>query len=483
MSNERRYPQHVAPSTQHSLPRLVIAGAASGVGKTTIATGLIAALRRRGLAMQPFKAGPDYIDPSYHTLAAGVPSRNLDGWLLPHDRVRACFAHAMRDADLAIIEGMMGLYDGLDYRTETGSTAEIAKLLDAPVVVVLDASAQARSAAATALGFLRFDPTLRIAGYITNRVGGAGHARGVAAAIEDATGLPVFGGVPRAEAVAIPERHLGLTPSDERGAGASLSAALADLITDSCDLDALIACARDAPLVDSIDAALPESVITRVRGEMRHPIIAVARDRAFSFYYEDNLDLLRLVGATIVPFSPLADAHLPAGTAGVYIGGGFPEMYAAELAANVPLRREVAAAVGGGMPCYAECGGLMYLTEALVDANGTRHPMVGLLPGYAAMREHWPRIGYTTVRALRDTPLLRVREEARGHEFHSSTWHDIPADAPRAYTVQGTHGEAAVPEGYAAGNLLASYVHLHFWAMPALAARFVAACEGLSAEC
>lgn len=450
--------------------RIVLAGSASNVGKTTLAVGLIAALRRRGLAIQPFKVGPDYIDPTYHALAAGLPSRNLDSWLLPHDRLRVCFVHATRNADVAIIEGMMGLYDGQEYRGEIGSTAEVAKLLDAPVIVVLDVTAQARSAAATALGFLRFDPAVPIAGFICNRTGGAGHYRGVKAAIEDATGLPVLGGIPQTDAVAIPERHLGLTPTGELSDGQPLIAALATLIAESCDLDALLALARDAaplaiPMEDS--SLVPKRLIPE-SGD--RPVIAVARDRAFSFYYEDNLDLLRLAGAEIVPFSPLDEALLPERTAGIYIGGGFPEVYAAELTANHRLRAEIRDAVTAGLPCYAECGGLMYLTEALVDGSG-RYPMVGLLPGNATMGGRWPKIGYTTVRALRDTPLLRAGEEARGHEFHHSTWEGIPADTPRAYTTQDGRGE--YPEGYACGNLLASYVHLHFWGMPALAARFV----------
>lgn len=457
--------------------RIVIAGSASGVGKTTVAAGLMAAFRARGLAVQPFKAGPDYLDPSYHTLAAGMPSRNLDTWLVPHDRLRACFAHAARVADLAVIEGMMGLYDGLDYGSEEGSTAALAKLLDAPVIVVLDVGAQARSAAATALGFPRFDPTVRIAGFICNRVGGPGHYGGVKRAIEEATGLPVLGGIPQRDAAAIPERHLGLTPTGERGDPRPLVAALASLIAESCDLDALIAIARRAsplPLAPENDAPLP------ITGGVR-PVIAVARDWAFSFYYEDNLDLLRLAGAEIAPFSPLADTRLPDNTAGLYIGGGYPEIYAAALAANAPMRRLLRDAIEGGMPCYAECGGLMYLTEALIDGAGARHAMVGALPGRTVMGGRWPHLGYTTVRTLRDTPLLRAGEETRGHEFHYSTWEDVPPDVPHAYMLRDARG-TCIPEGYARGNLLASYVHLHFWSAPDLAARFIAAAKG-STEC
>ncbi|MDQ2786568.1 MAG: cobyrinate a,c-diamide synthase [Chloroflexota bacterium] len=458
--------------------RIVLAGSASNIGKTTLAVGLIAALRRRGLAIQPFKIGPDYIDPTYHTLAAGLPSRNLDSWLVPHDRLRDCFAHATRNADLAIIEGMMGLYDGLDYRGEAGSTAEVAKLLAAPVVVILDVSAQARSAAATALGFQQLDPALSIAGFICNRIGGPGHYCGVKAAIEEATGLPVFGGVPQSDAVVIPERHLGLIPTGERHDLRPLVEQLAHMIAETCDLNALLALARIAPplVASGKDPALSANVAPT--GDAERPVIAIARDKAFSFYYEDNLDLLRIAGAEIVPFSPLSDAHLPNGTAGIYIGGGFPEIYAAALAANDTLRQEIHDAVTAGIPCYAECGGLMYLTGALVDAMGDRHLMVGLLPGHAMMTEGWPKLGYTTVRARRDTPILRAGEAVRGYEFHSSTWEAVPTDASHAYTVYDARGEH--PEGFVRGNLLASYVHLHFWSMPALAVRFVTMCRELA---
>jgi cobyrinic acid a,c-diamide synthase len=457
--------------------RIVLAGSASNVGKTTLAAGMIAALRRRGLTVQPFKVGPDYIDPTYHTLAAGLPSRNLDSWLVPHDRLYACFAHAVRHADVAVIEGMMGLYDGQEYRGEAGSTAEVAKLLDAPVVVILDVAAQARSAAATALGFLRFDPALRVAGFICNRTGGPGHYRGVKAAIEEATGLPVLGGMPWTDTVTIPERHLGLTPTGERGDLQALIEALTNLVSESCDIDALLALARDVPSLPASEDDMPRFTERPRRAtDAGNPVIAIARDRAFSFYYEDNLDLLRLAGATIVPFSPLNDTHLPDGTAGLYIGGGFPEEYAAALATNDALRQQLRDAVTAGMPCYAECGGLMYLTEALVDRAGHRHPMVGLLPGCAVMGGRWPHLGYTTVRALRDTPLLHAGEEARGYEFHASTWETGQTGIPHAYTTQDARG--TTPEGYARRNLLASYVHLHFGSVPALAARFVAACNG-----
>lgn len=448
-------------------PRLVIAGSASNVGKTTVVTGLIAASRARGMRVQPFKAGPDYIDPTYHTLAAGRPARNLDSWLVPRDRLLAGFERSTAGADLAVVEGVMGLFDGVGYRDEEGSTAEIANLLGAPVVVVLDVRAQARSAAATALGFQRFDPALRLAGFICNRVGSVGHYVGVKESIEAATGIPVLGGLPRADDLAIPERHLGLVPAGERERLAPSIAGLGALVEQHCDVEGLLALARDAAR-----PVAPPQVTTVASGRGDGPVIAVARDRAFSFYYEDNLDLLREYGARIVEFSPLADAGLPPGTGAIYLGGGFPELYAAELAANTPLRAAVARAVKGGLPCYAECGGLMYLTGGLLDLEGQSHPMVGLLPGEAVMQRRRAKLGYAIVRARRDTLLLRAGEETRGHEFHYSTWSGGEDDSA-PYALSPPRGGPARLEGYARGNLLVSYVHLHFGNHPELARRFV----------
>ncbi len=451
--------------------RIMLAGVSSGVGKTTLTVGLLAAFRRRGLDVCPFKAGPDYLDPTYHALAAGRPAQNLDGWLTPHERLRAAFA-AAAGGDLAIVEGVMGLYDGVDYLGEAGSSAELAKLLGLPTILVVDVRAQARSAAATVLGFQRLDPAVPLVGVIVNRVGGAAHYAGVREAIEATTGLPVLGGLPRLPD-AIPERHLGLVHAGEAGAEASARiAAIADAVAESCDLDAILALARRAaPLEPGQLPPLAAPICPR-------PTIAYARDEAFSFYYGANLDLLRRAGADVVPFSPLRDAALPPGTAALYLGGGYPELHAARLAANAPLLVAIRAALVAGLPCYAECGGLMYLTAGLTDREGDERALVGALPGRAIMRERRSHLGYVTIRALVDTPLLRAGETLRGHEFHYSTWEDLPADLPHAYVARSRRGGAERMEGYARGNLLASYVHLHFWSEPALAERFVAAARG-----
>ena len=474
-------------------PRLVIAGTHSGVGKTTLTAGLIAALSRRGLSVQPFKVGPDYIDPSYHTLAAGRSCRNLDTWMVPPNRIRSLFAHATRDVDVALVEGVMGIYDGSDYDAETGSTAEVAKLLQSPVILVLDCRSMARSAGAVALGYQQFDPDLPLAGFIANRVGSENHGRGVAAAIERATGLPVLGWLPRDAALDIPERHLGLVPTAEPGRWLDFIEAAAGCVERYLDIDRILVLARWRP-----PSALPRengeavgegsSTAAAVQGyggeglpfvspaQGRVPmVIAVARDEAFSFTYQDNLDLLEAAGASLTYFSPLWDAELPPSAMAVMLSGGFPELYADRLAANVTMQESIRRAYAQGLPIYAECGGLMYLTEALVDLEGREHAMVGLLPGRSAMSGRLT-LGYRLARAAGDSWLLADGETVRGHEFHFSVWEGRPVDLTPAYLVLPRNGEGEPrPEGAHLGNLWASYVHLHFWNKPELAVRFVAA--------
>ncbi|MHB1873190.1 MAG: cobyrinate a,c-diamide synthase [Steroidobacteraceae bacterium] len=454
--------------------RLVIAGTHSGVGKTTIAAGLMAALRRRGSTVQPFKVGPDYIDSGHHTVAAGRPCRNLDTWMMPPESVRSLFVHACRDANVAVIEGVMGVYDGAGYDEETGSTAEVAKLLQAPVILVLDASKLARSAAAVALGYRRFDPDLPLAGFLINRAGSAHHGAGVARAIEKATGLPVFGWLPRDEGLKFPERHLGLMPAAETpNTGAFVEAASA-AVTRHLDLDRLFAVARRAVSGErKVEGALfpPPSTLHPP------PIIAVARDEAFHFTYEENLELLRVAGARLSFFSPLRDAALPDGATGVILSGGFPEVHAARLAANVSMKQALRDARERGLPIYAECGGLMYLTEKIVDQGGRENDMVGLLPGRSIMGSRLT-LGYRLARTVGASWLFAVGETVRGHEFHYSQWDGRPADLPPAYALLPSSGTGETwTDGACLGNLWASYIHLNFWARPELAERFVAACR------
>ncbi|CAN5704921.1 cobyrinate a,c-diamide synthase [soil metagenome] len=447
---------------------LVIAAPHSGCGKTTLTAGLIAALCARGECVQPFKVGPDYIDPSYHTLAAGRTCRNLDSWMLPGKAYQDLFARATRDASCAMIEGVMGLYDGARYDSEEGSTAEIAKQLGASVVVVLDAAKVARTIGAVALGMQNFDPAVKIIGYIANNVASAGHGQGVATAITAATGKPCFGWVQRHPALQLPERHLGLVPTVENGDWAAFVQLAGEIVTQQIDLDALWQAIDDR---SALDIAMPAP---RIKVGER-PRIAVAQDAAFSFLYPENLELLREAGAEIVAFSPLRDPELPLGAQGVYLCGGFPELYAAQLAANQAMHAALRQAQAQQLPIYAECGGLMALTEAIIDGQGERLSMAGLLPGVSTMTTRLT-LGYRVVRALTDNWLWRAGEEMRGHEFHYSVWAERPATAPYLYEFQPhTPRHTTQLEGISVGSVVASYTHLHFLANPILAERFVQA--------
>ena len=456
------------------MKRIVIAGVQSGSGKTTIATGIMAALASRG-TVQAFKAGPDYIDPSYHTRVTGRPSRNLDTWMIQPAHVLELFRRSASGADVAVVEGVMGLYDGRTGEGDAGSTASIAKLLAAPVVLVVDAAKIARSAAAIVLGFRLFDPRVNIAGVILNRIASPRHYDAVAGPIEREAGVPVIGSVPRDPTLALPERYLGLIPATEGEVAGSFFERARRVCEQSIDLDRLQAIAASAPPLPASEGSglFPDKPCPQM---VR---IAVARDRAFSFYYEDNLDLLRAWGAEVVEFSPLADAALPAGTAGVYIGGGFPELFAAELAANLPLHAALRGAAASGMPIYAECGGLMYLGEGLTDQSGASHPMAGLIPARSRVHDGRLNLGYRELRALRDSPVRAAGDTVRAHEFH---WSVLEQALPAATSGYAVTSEAGRPDGYAAGSVLASYMHLHFAADPGIAPRFAAMARAWQAD-
>jgi cobyrinic acid a,c-diamide synthase len=412
---------------------LVIAGTHSGVGKTTVATGLMAALAKQGCSVQGWKVGPDYIDPSYHTLATGHPSRNLDTWMCSKATVRNLFARSCSDVN--VIEGVMGLFDGA--KGGKGSTAEVAKALAAPVVLVVDARSMAQSAGALVHGFATYDPALHVAGVIFNRVASESHYE----YLRESVRLPALGWVAREESIALPERHLGLVPTGERKPDIDK---LAETVSRHIDLGRLRKLSRrtrpDRP---------------RMKARPAKVTIGYALDEAFTFYYQDNLDLLRAEGAELVPFSPLRDSALPEADL-LYFGGGFPELFEKALGANTTMAQDVRE---WRKPLYAECGGLMYLS------------MVGAIPGRISMTDRLQSFGYAEATALVDTPLLQAGETVRGHEFHYSTW-DGPANA---YRVQ-KRGKERV-EGYASGNILASYVHVHFASRPSLARRLVAAAK------
>ena len=447
---------------------IVIAGVRSGVGKTTIASGVMGALSRRGLRVQPFKAGPDYIDPTYHTIACGVPSRNLDTWMLPHPVATELFHRAAGAADIAVVEGVMGVFDGHSSLDEDGSTAELAKLLDAPVILIADAGKVARSVAAEVLGYQQFDPDLRIAGVILNGVGSERHLEFCKPQIEATTGLPVVGWLPRREDLVQPERHLGLIPTVEGTVLSDWYDALNAQIEQTIDLDAIIRIAATA--------GRPSNSVSQVFPGERQPAraaIAVARDRAFSFYYQDSLDLLAAWGAEVVPFSPLDDSALPDGVGGVYLGGGFPELFAEELSRNDGMIRSIRSSIRKGVPVYGECGGLMYLGESLSDLDGRQFPMVGAIPVVSSMEGRRLHLGYREVEACAAGPLLRAGEQVRGHEFHWSVLQNPPGEESAAYRVVNQAGR---PEGFRSGSVWASYIHVHLGSRPGLASRFVDTC-------
>ncbi|WP_030720262.1 cobyrinate a,c-diamide synthase [Streptomyces sp. NRRL S-237] len=459
--------------TSFHVPRLVIAAPSSGSGKTTVATGLMAAFSERGLAVSPHKAGPDYIDPGYHALATGRPGRNLDAFMCGPDLVAPLFAHGAAGCDLAVVEGVMGLYDGAAGRGELASTAQVAKLLRAPVVLVVDASSQSRSVAALVHGFASFDPQVRLGGVILNKVGSDRHEVMLREALEEA-GMPVLGVLRRAPQVATPSRHLGLVPVAERHTDALASvSALAAQVRAGCDLDALMALARTAPPLDcEAWSPHPEPSASTAResggaasGDGAAPVIAVAGGAAFTFSYAEHTELLTAAGAEVVTFDPLRDEALPDGTAGLVIGGGFPEMYAPELSANEPLRAAVAAFAAAGGPVAAECAGLLYLGRSL-DGK----PMCGVLDADARMSERLT-LGYREAVAVSDSALARAGTRLRGHEFHRTV---IEPGAGAAPAWGFTHPERRV-EGFVQQGVHASYLHTHWAAEPSVARRFTEA--------
>ncbi|MFF9784477.1 cobyrinic acid a,c-diamide synthase [Streptomyces sp. SceaMP-e96] len=452
-----------------SIPRLVIAAPSSGAGKTTVATGLMAAFAEAGLVVSPHKVGPDYIDPGYHSLATGRPGRNLDAYLCGPDRIAPLFLHGAAGADLALVEGVMGLFDGASGMGELSSTAHVAKLLRAPVVLVVDASSQSRSVAALVHGFASWDPEVRLAGVILNKVGSDRHEELLREAM-DSSGVPVLGALRRDGRAGTPSRHLGLVPVAERRSDAVESVAeLAARVREGCDLEALLALARtvpelpDAPWDPAAELAPAEGTAEGPAAPEK-PLIAVAGGAAFTFSYAEHAELLAAAGAEVAPFDPLRDEHLPPGTQGLVIGGGFPEVYAPDLSANAPLRAEVAALAASGAPVSAECAGLLYLSRSL-DGK----PMCGVLPAEARMTERLT-LGYREAVALRDNALAAAGTRVRGHEFHRTVL-EPGAGADPAWGL--THPERRV-EGFVAGGVHASYLHVHWAAEPSLAGRLVA---------
>ena len=446
------------------VPRLVIAGTHSGVGKTTVTLAILAALQQRGRQVQAFKAGPDFIDPGHHSMVTGRPSRNLDGWMLGEAVNRGIFTRAAADADLSIIEGMMGLFDGSSPVNEIGSTAELAKQLDAPVLLVIDGSAMARSAAAMVSGYAKFDPALRVAGVLFNRVDSDGHYKLLKEAVEQETDVVAVGYLRPDQALTISDRHLGLVTAMEQGTG-ELYGLLAKAAAETVDLDRVEALARSCR---ELTVAAPQPV---VRNHGRTIRIGVAKDLAFCFYYPDNLELLEAEGAELMKFSPMKDQVLP-DVDMLYLGGGYPELHGEALAGNRTIRTAIREFAERGGTIFAECGGMMYLTQAIRDFAGSSHEMVGLFPAEVVMRKPGLTLGYRTVELSQDCILGVSGAIARGHEFHYSTL--VPKGRlDYACALRDARGESKGPDGLVVGNTLALYTHVHFASQPQIAKALV----------
>jgi len=431
----------------------------------------MAALNRRGLTVAPFKIGPDFIDPGHHAKITGLASRNLDGWMLPDAYNIECFRSTAAGAHIAVVEGVMGLYDGYDGKRDTGSTAQMAKLIGLPVLLVVDAACMARSAAALVQGFENFDPELRFAGVIFNNLGSSGHLKYLTDAMAGNIRMPCLGGILRDSRVTIPERHLGLVTGDEHALSDQAIERLAVLIEGQIDLDLLLG---------KLEDFIPKGAPGPVKGTFEvDPVkIGVARDKAFCFYYQDNLDLLTRAGAELVFFSPIRDRHLPHGLDGLYLGGGYPELFAESLNNNKKMLADIHKRSQQGMPIYAECGGFMYLTESITDLNGKAHQMAGCFPVQVHMASDLKALGYREITLTCNTILGEKGLVLRGHEFHYSTISgDLEKAARPVYAVTRRKAEQNFVGGYQINNTLGSYHHLHFGSCPPAAAGFVAACR------
>ncbi|MGM9539116.1 cobyrinate a,c-diamide synthase [Anaerovibrio sp.] len=473
----------------YRIPRLVIGAVSSGCGKTTIVTGLLSALRQQEVRVQSYKIGPDYIDPGYHRLASGRPAYNMDTWLVSGETMVNAFIDTASQSDFALIEGVMGLYDGGN--GGISSTAEIARMLDAPVVLVIDCKSMGASAAAIALGFKLYDARVRLAGVILNRIGSDNHQK----MIEDALAqlqIPVLGAVRRDEALVMPERHLGLLPVEENEAGRVVDA-MGEAMARQINFAALMQVAHSAPalqkVADKKDAYLSQVIEGRKRsfpddfGRIR---IALARDEAFSFYYPESLATLERLGARIVEFSPLQDRELPEAD-GLLLGGGFPEMFAEKLSGNREMLQAIRRAAEDGMPVFAECGGYMYLSDSLTDFEGREYPMCGVLPGRVRMNKRLQMVGYVEAELQRDCCLGQAGMKLKGHEFHFSSEMAGEADVTgeRAFQFTRMRNGAVYPGGFVSsrGNVAGSYLHIHFAGCPEAAVAFVGNCWNYRIRC
>ncbi|MEG6522030.1 cobyrinate a,c-diamide synthase [Desulfotomaculum sp. 1211_IL3151] len=451
------------------IPRIVLAGTHSGVGKTTLTLGLLSAFRRRGIKVQPFKVGPDYIDPGLHKAAAGITSHNLDSWMGSPEKVHELFIKRAKGMDLSLVEGVMGLFDGARGQGERGSTAQVAKIIKAPVVLVFSAQGLARSAAALISGYQNFDPNLQVCGVIANGVGSEGHRQFIKQVLEGELGIPLLGALVKQRDIVMPQRHLGLLPAAENKELDQTLTALAQLVEEQIDVTRLLTLAQQAP-------ELTDREILPVQQSFKGVRLAVASDEAFNFYYQDSLDYLVELGAELVFFSPLRDTLLPPDIDGIYIGGGFPEQFLPMLAANQLLKHELVERSRQAMPVYAECGGFMYLCESITDLAGQAFAGVGLVPARVKMGQRLAALGYVQAKLTKTCLLGEPDMTLKGHEFHWSIMEDLPA-ASNVYQLTGGRGKEGRAEGYAHKEILASYVHIHFRYNLGAAQNFLAACQ------
>ncbi|MER2112383.1 MAG: cobyrinate a,c-diamide synthase [Solibacillus isronensis] len=445
--------------------RFVLAGTGSGVGKTTFTIGIMRALMKRGLTVQGFKCGPDYIDPTYHTAVTKRVSRNIDSYMMSEDVVRTIVSRNSMDSDVSIIEGVMGFYDGKSPLSNEGSAAHISEITNSPVILVLNAASMARSVAAVVKGFQQLDENAQIVGVIANQLGSKGHYEIIKTAIEHECNVPVLGYLQKGAVPALPSRHLGLVPAIERGELDPYFDELAEAIEATVDLDLLLQVTKAAELEQT-------SQIFESQDNTQEIHLAVAKDAAFNFYYEENFELLEANGAKLHFFSPLENEPVPEQAQGLYIGGGFPEEFAEKLAENELAKNSIKQAIDKGIPTLAECGGFMYLTEEIFNREGNGYKMLGVIPGIVRMQDKLAALGYREITGVEGNFLIGEQELAKGHEFHYSVYegnHETPA-----YFTKGRFG--AKQEGYSQGNLVAGYTHFHFASNPQLVKNWLAAC-------
>ena len=451
---------------EKNYPRLVIAATQSGSGKTTIVSGILAALKNRGLKVQSYKIGPDYIDPGFHEIAAGRPSHNLDSWLVGEKKLAEIFLSTFGDSDIAIIEGVMGLYDGGN--NGISSTAEVAKILNAPVILVIDAKSMGTSAAAVALGFREFDKEINFAGVILNRLGSESHERMIREALEK-IGIKCFGALKRDENFILPERHLGLVQTAENNFSAVIEK-ISAAVENQVDLNNLISIAQSAETLQKNFspfhlATFPPSIK-----------IAVAKDEAFNFYYEESLRELEKLGAEIIFFSPLEDKFLPKNIDGLILGGGFPEMFASRLEKNISMRKSIKSAAENNLPIFAECGGYMYLMKSIKNFDGEVFKMCGVIENRADMTKKLQTVGYVEAALKRNCIIGAAGDKIHAHEFHFSIETENLAEE-KIFDCEKLRTGKKYFAGYAAKNIVASYLHIHFAGCPNAAKNFVNACK------